>query len=266
MYHLATIFPGLQGRRIPVTRDQLMLLMAAIFQVADGVQIGAEITAPGSPQNVVDTAVTNGTNHFYAVFCRNGTTWNDTAVQGANADTGLPIDIVGDLTASDGDDTAVTIDYTMPAGATACKVQRTQGAAPQNDTDGVQLDDAEQIGGGAQRLTDSGLTNGDTYHVQLGTYGVDHDGYGPSYNWCNYYTSLSFVLSVSAGGGTCGDGVIACDGSEDCDDPDMGACMYGCRDCTCLPPPVPMLPAAGLVGLGVLLVTGGALVFGRRRK
>jgi len=109
-------------------------------------------------------------------------------------------------------------------------------------------------------------TSGMDYHVQLGTYAVDHDGYGASYNWCNYYTSLSFQLDVFAGGATCGDGIIACDGSEDCDDPDMGACMYGCRDCACLPPPVPMLPAAGLVGLGVLLVTGGALVFGRRRK
>ena len=107
---------------------------------------------------------------------------------------------------------------------------------------------------------------GEDYHVQLGTYAVDHDTYGPSYNWCNYYTTMTFQLDVSAGGATCGDGIIACDGSEDCDDPDMGDCMYGCRDCACLPPPVPMLPAAGLVGLGVLLVSGGALVFGRRRK
>jgi hypothetical protein len=105
------------------------------------------------------------------------------------------------------------------------------------------------------------------YHVQLGTYAVDHDGYGPSYNWCNYYTSLSFQLDVFAGGSVCGDQIIACDGSEDCEDGfDDGDCEFGCRDCACLPPPVPMLPAAGLVGLGVLLVTGGALVFGRRRK
>ncbi len=76
----------------------------------------------------------------------------------------------------------------------------------------------------------------------------------------------NYALDVSTGGSVCGDGIIACDGSEDCDDPDMGDCEHGCRDCACMPPPVPMLPAAGLVGLGVLLITGGALVFSRRRK
>lgn len=106
-------------------------------------------------------------------------------------------------------------------------------------------------------------TNGATYHVQLGTYWDD------AY-YCPYYTYpydplFIYAVDVSAGGSQCGDGIIACDGSEQCDPPD-DPCEWGCRDCACLPPPVPMLPAAGLVGLGVLLVTGGALVFGRRRK
>ncbi len=78
----------------------------------------------------------------------------------------------------------------------------------------------------------------------------------------------NYAIDTSPGGEVCGDGIIACDGSEDCDGsvgvPDP--CEHGCRDCVCMPPPVPMLPAAGLVGLGVLLVSGGALVFGRRRK
>jgi hypothetical protein len=108
------------------------------------------------------------------------------------------------------------------------------------------------------------------YYVQLGTYTVDHDGYGPSYNWCNYYTSLSFQLDVGdkfndKSGEVCGDGVInspceECEVDGDC--PPSHICL---ADCKCLSV-VPMLPTAGLVGLGVLLVAGGALVFGRRRK
>lgn len=53
---------------------------------------------------------------------------------------------------------------------------------------------------------------------------------------------------------------------EPCDGDDPGECEWGCRDCTCLPPPVPMLPTWVLVGLGLVILTGGAVVFGRRRE
>ena len=39
MYHLATLFPTLQRVRIPFTRDQLMLLMAAINEIFLGIDI-----------------------------------------------------------------------------------------------------------------------------------------------------------------------------------------------------------------------------------
>ncbi len=43
----------------------------------------------------------------------------------------------------------------------------------------------------------------------------------------------NYALDVSTGGSVCGDGIIACDSSEDCDGPDMGDCELGCRDCKC---------------------------------
>ena len=112
-------------------------------------------------------------------------------------------------------------------------------------------------------------TVGETYYVQLGTYAVDHDAYGPSYNWCNYYTSLTFVLDVEAAPGIeCGDNVLSCLGDEECDGT---AGLFNCQsgecaaDCTCVAP-TPALPPLGLVGLGALLLGGGAVVFARKRK
>lgn len=108
-------------------------------------------------------------------------------------------------------------------------------------------------------------TSGTAYHVQLGTYAVDHDAYGPSYNWCNYYTSLTFQLDVFPGGSVCGDNIIACDGSEECDGTDDWACPGMCSGCMC-PASAPALPIWGIVGLGVLLAGGGATAVARRRK
>jgi len=148
-----------------------------------------------------------------------------------------------------------------------------------------------------------GLTVSETYYVQLGTYAVDHDTYGPSYNWCNYYTSLTFQLDVELDPGkTCGDGVVSCapGTAEECDGADIGSCITGTicdGDCTC-PDPIcgnniieagedcdgtedsacpalcsgcacpsaPALPIWGIVGLGVLLAGGGATAVARRRK
>ena len=119
-----------------------------------------------------------------------------------------------------------------------------------------------------------GLTPGNTYYVQVGTYAVDHDSYGPSYNWCNYYTSLTFAVDVTTKGEApktgqiCGDGVVNSP-CEECDSWGVqGDCEKGfiCgEDCKCFSG-IPMLPAWGLVGLGLLLAAGGATVFGRRRK
>ena len=39
MYYLAEVLPGLRGRRLPLSRDQLMLLMAAINQIFLGIDI-----------------------------------------------------------------------------------------------------------------------------------------------------------------------------------------------------------------------------------
>ncbi len=39
MYHLATLFPSVRGIRLPLTRDQLFLLMAAINQLFIGIDI-----------------------------------------------------------------------------------------------------------------------------------------------------------------------------------------------------------------------------------
>ena len=39
MYYLAEVLPGLRERRLPLSRDQLMLLMAAINQIFLGIDI-----------------------------------------------------------------------------------------------------------------------------------------------------------------------------------------------------------------------------------
>ncbi|MEK6221769.1 MAG: hypothetical protein N2D54_05935 [Chloroflexota bacterium] len=39
MYHLATIFPKLEGRKLPLSRDQIILLLAAVNEIILGVDI-----------------------------------------------------------------------------------------------------------------------------------------------------------------------------------------------------------------------------------
>ncbi len=100
-----------------------------------------------------------------------------------------------------------------------------------------------------------GLNVDETYYIRMG-------------NWttgaCGSYT---VDIEVPAPGITCGDGQISPCGDEECDGDDLGACDFGCNpDCSCSGrPSVPMLPNWGLAGLGLLLLAGGAMVFGRRR-
>ncbi len=59
----------------------------------DGTAVGGSFTGPGTGKSFTDTGLTNGTTYSYAVFCRNGTTWNDTvdsSMPAVNADTGVP--------------------------------------------------------------------------------------------------------------------------------------------------------------------------------
>ena len=101
----------------------------------------------------------------------------------------------------------------------------------------------------------SGLVVDDTYYVQMGTYG-DYCPNGP------------YVLDYGTGT-VCGDGWLACSGNEECDGKDDVMCPRGCEagnSCFCRRrKPTPMLPSWGLAGLGLLLLAGGAMVFGRRR-
>ena len=62
----------------------------------------------------------------------------------------------------------------------------------------------------------------------------------------------------------CGDGVI--DWGEDCDGDADERCPGECRsDCSCLTPAIPAMGEWGVVILGLLLLTGAKLGFGRRR-
>lgn len=62
---------------------------------------------------------------------------------------------------------------------------------------------------------------------------------------------------------TCGDGLAV--GTEECDGADADACAAGCDNaCACLVVTVPALPPVGLIGLAVILLTGGALIFAWR--
>ncbi len=65
----------------------------------------------------------------------------------------------------------------------------------------------------------SGLTIGDTYYVQVATYGDFPNG--------------SYVVTTEDSGNTCGDGLLACDGSEQCEDDSH--CINGqvCNGCVC---------------------------------
>jgi len=63
----------------------------------------------------------------------------------------------------------------------------------------------------------------------------------------------------------CGDAYVNEAAGEECDG-DLGSCDLGCNsDCTCVrPTEIPMLPSWGLLGVGLLLLAGGTVVFRRR--
>ena len=62
----------------------------------------------------------------------------------------------------------------------------------------------------------------------------------------------------------CGNGIRH--GAEECDGDSTDNCLLTCEaDCTCTPVPTPMLPKWGLIGLALMLIIGGAAVFGRGR-
>ena len=114
---------------------------------------------------------------------------------------------------------------------------------------------AEDSGGAAGYNGDiavKGLTVGDTYHVQLGT-------------WNDGCPNGPYIVDVIMPNDSCGDGIV--NGNDLCDGSDNVACAGGdCDvDCLCLPPS-PALPPWGVIGLGVLLLGGGATAVARRRK
>lgn len=104
-------------------------------------------------------------------------------------------------------------------------------------------------------ITVSGLTPGDTYLIQLNS----------------WYGMADAVYEVNIDcptvGTVCGDGITSWEeGDEECDGDDTDNCLLTCEaDCTCTPVPTPMLPMWGLVGLALMLILGGAAVFGRGR-
>ena len=55
MYHLATVVPRVQRIRIPLSRDQVMLLLAAINEIFLGIDIylAHEIISPREEENLV---------------------------------------------------------------------------------------------------------------------------------------------------------------------------------------------------------------------
>lgn len=98
-----------------------------------------------------------------------------------------------------------------------------------------------------------GLTIGDTYYIQLGTW---------SDTACGDYV---VDIAQPTVGGSCGDGVISLvPGAEECDGADADACILSCLgDCTCEPVTTPALPIWGIAGLALLLLVGGAFAFRR---
>jgi hypothetical protein len=110
-----------------------------------------------------------------------------------------------------------------------------------------------------------------TYYVKVGIYNdyCPDDGADPPNN-----TTAPVLVSVGTGD-VCGDGWLSCaaDPAEQCDVGNDGRDEMACdRNCepgnTCLCKgrlSAPMLPTWGLAGLGLLLLAGGAMVFGRRR-
>jgi hypothetical protein len=114
---------------------------------------------------------------------------------------------------------------------------------------GCSEDEAAYLGD----ISVKGLTNGDTYYIRLGGWS---DSCGPFH---------ATVTMPDDSGRVCGDGTVNVS-NEECDG-DGAACDSGecAADCTCVPP-TPALPVWGLIGLGVLLLGGGATALRRRRK
>jgi hypothetical protein len=96
-----------------------------------------------------------------------------------------------------------------------------------------------------------GLTVGDTYYIQLGT-------------WSDGCPNGPYVVDVIMPNDSCGDGTV--NGNDECDVDGSGCTSGECdSDCTCVPA-TPALPVWGLIGLGVLLLGGGATAVRRRQK
>ena len=115
---------------------------------------------------------------------------------------------------------------------------------------GCSEDEAAYLGD----ISVKGLTNGNTYYIRLGGWA---DACGPFH---------ATVTMPDDSGRVCGDGLVNV-GNEECDGGDVGNCASGeCNaNCTCVPQ-TPALPVWGLIGLGVLLVGGGAAAVRRRNK
>lgn len=115
---------------------------------------------------------------------------------------------------------------------------------------GCSEDEVDYVGD----ISVKGLTNGVTYYIQLGGWG---DSCGP------FHATLAMP---DDSGRFCGDNVVNV-GGEECDGTAVLACGSGECDANCLcVPQTPALPAWGLIGLGVLLLGGGATAVARRRK
>ena len=102
-----------------------------------------------------------------------------------------------------------------------------------------------------------GLTNGDTYYIRLGGWG----------DYCSGVYHATVTMPDDSGR-VCGDGLVNV-GSEECDGGDLGDPPCGSGECAanCLCVPMtPALPVWGLIGLGVLLLGGGAAAVRRGRK
>lgn len=129
----------------------------------DGVAVGAAQTGSGG-RSLVDTGLTNGTTYRYAVFCRNGSSWNDELAAGANTAAAVPIDLVRNFGAATGQDGVVPMSFDMPAGAQVCKLMRKTGSLPANPNDGTQVGgDFTPSSGPTKSYADHSVSNGTTY-------------------------------------------------------------------------------------------------------
>lgn len=142
----------------------------------------AAVTVAGGPfsgasqsQRVVDLGLVNGLAYRYAVFCVNDGVWNDDLVPGENADIALPLDLPPanpiDLTASDGQDGRVQVDFTVPLGPLdACLLLRKTGGLPQSHADAaaLQVGGPFNVAGAPVSLTFTlGIVNGTAYYFAV---------------------------------------------------------------------------------------------------